>query len=366
MKSFSFILAALFGLGLPGGPLSSAAATAKVLLVAGGGDEELDGIPAAEARLKEPFGAVLDAAGNAFIVEMAQGQRVLKIDPAGRLWRYAGTGQAGGEGDGGPASKATFNGIHNAALAPNGDLYLADTWNCRVRKIDGRSQVVTTIAGNGEKGFSGDGGPAVQAKLGGAYCVALDANAENLYLADLPNVRVRKVNLATGMIQTVAGNGSKGVPPDGAQAIDAPLVDPRAVALDRAGNLYILERGGNALRVVDAQGVIRTVVNASGAKGATGDGGPALEATMNGPKYICLDLEDNVIIADAENHLVRKYLPREGKVVRVAGAGRRGAAGIGGPPEQLELNRPHGVYVHTDGALYITDSYNDRVLKITQ
>ena len=168
----------------------------------------------------------------------------------------------------------------------------------------------------------------------------------------------------TGNVQVVAGNGEKGVPADGAIATEAPLTDPRAAAADRKGNVYILERGGHALRVVGRDGKIRTVVNASGKKGAEGDGGDAIAATMNGPKHLCIDLEDNVIIADAENHLVRKYVPSTGKIVRVAGTGKKGAAGLDGPPEKCELARPHGVTVHRDGTLYITDSYNNRILKI--
>ena len=339
---------------------------ATVVLVAGGGTSNTDGVTAKEFRLKEPFGVEMDSAGRLVIVEMAQGQRVLRVEADGVLRTIAGTGTKGDTGDGGPATQAQFNGMHNLALAPNGDIYLADTWNCRIRKIDARSGIVTTVAGTGEKGYSGDGGPATQAKLGGIYCASFEPKGERLYLADLHNYRVRVLDLKTGTIQLVAGNGKRGAPADGATATDAPLSDPRAVAADRQGNVYILERGGNALRVVNAQGKIRTVVNASGKVGATGDGGPALAATMNGPKHLCIDLQDNVLIADAENHLIRKYLPREERLVRVAGTGKHGSSGVGGPPEQVALARPHGVYVHASGTLYITDSYNDRILKIVE
>lgn len=172
------------------------------------------------------------------------------------------------------------------------------------------------------------------------------------------------LDLKTNKLLLIAGNGEKGVPADGSLAVDAPLVDPRAVAVDRKGNVYILERNGNALRVVAPNGKIRTVVNASGKKGATGDGGDALQATMSGPKHLCVDLEDHVIIADAENNLVRKYVPATEKILRIAGTGKKGAAGLGGAPEQCELSRPHGVVVRADGTLFITDSYNNRILKI--
>jgi DNA-binding beta-propeller fold protein YncE len=319
---------------------------------------------AADAKLVEPFGIDFDKDGNAYVVELSGG-RVLKVNRRGNVSTLAGAlKQKGDDGDGGPAEKARFNGMHNLAVASSGDLYLADTWNRKVRKIDGKTGIVSTIAGTGQAGYSGDGGPAVKATFGGIYCVSLDPKHEKLYLADLDNRRIRVIDLATGVVSLVAGNGQKGVPGDGADARTAPLVDPRAVAADTKGNVYVLERGGHALRVVDAAGKIRTVVGASGKRGATGDGGDAASATLNGPKHLCIDREDNVIIADAENDLIRKYIPSTGKIVRVAGTGKRGAAGIGGPPEQAELARPHGVTVHADGTLYIVDSYNERVLRI--
>ncbi|MCX6854039.1 MAG: hypothetical protein NTV80_03945, partial [Verrucomicrobia bacterium] len=177
--------------------------------------------------------------------------------------------------------------------------------------------------------------------------------------------QVFELDLAKQESRVVAGNGQKGVPKDGAKATESPLVDPRAVAPDRLGNLYILERGGNALRVVDKEGLIHTVVNASGKKGGTGDGGPALEATMNGPKHLCTDADGNVLIADAESHLIRRYIPGTGKIERVAGTGQQGRAGIGGDPLKCQLSRPHGVTIHpATGDLYITDSYNNRILHI--
>jgi sugar lactone lactonase YvrE len=330
-------------------------------LVAGGGNGA-DGVPATEAKLIAPFGVDFNKAGTMFLVELT-GERALRVDRRGILSVIAGTGHRGGGGDGGPARKAEFNGMHSLAVAPDGDLYLADTWNNRVRKLDHRTGVITTVIGTGQKGFSGDGGPAVKAQFGGIYCVAFNSGGDRLYLADLDNRRVRAVDLKTGIVSTVAGNGKKGVPADGADARDAPLVDPRAVAVDAQDNVYILERSGHALRVVDAAGKIRTVAG-TGKAGASGDGGDALHATLNGPKHLCIDHQGNVIIADTENHLIRKYLPKEGKIVRVAGTGKKGTAGVGGPPLQAEFNQPHGVHVHASGELYIVDSSNNRVLKI--
>ena len=206
-------------------------------------------------------------------------------------------------------------------------------------------------------------GPAIQAQFSGIYCVALDPKGERLVLADLDNRRIRAVNLQTGLVDTLAGNGKRGKPDDGADARSAPLVDPRAVAVDAKGNIYILERSGHALRVADSTGRIRTVAG-SGKPGNSGDGGAALDASFNGPKHLCIDREDNVLIADTENHMILKYLPREAKIVRIAGTGKKGTAGLGGSPLQAELNQPHGVYVRDDGVVYIADSTNNRILKI--
>jgi DNA-binding beta-propeller fold protein YncE len=333
----------------------------KVVLMAGGGIEAT-GV-ATNCRLQAPFGLDFDQHGNLYIAEMAEGERVLRVDAEGRLSVFAGTGEKGDRGDGGAAAEAQFNGMHNLVVGPENDLFIADTWNNRVRKIDQRMRTVVAFAGTGKKGFGGDGGPATVAEFGGVYCVALDPNRENLYVADLDNRRVRAINLKSGIVTTVAGNGQKGVPSDGMDATQAPLVDPRAIALDSSGNLYILERSGHALRVVDRRSRIRTVVG-TGSKGFSGDGGAANMAALNGPKHLCVDREGNLIIADTENHAIRKYLSRDQKIVRIAGTGMPGTAGIGGPASALQLNQPHGVCVDTAGNLYIADSSNNRVLKI--
>ncbi|MBI4660142.1 MAG: hypothetical protein HY735_14985 [Verrucomicrobia bacterium] len=335
----------------------------KLILIAGGGTEA-DGAAATQVKLTSPFGVDFDRAGNMILVEMT-GHRVRRMDPNGVITIIGGNGVAGFAGDGGPARDAQFNGIHNLAIAPNDDIYLADTWNCRVRKIDGKTGIVTTVAGIGGKGFGGDGGPATNAQCGHIYCASLDPQAENLYLADLDNRRIRAVNLKKGIIRTIAGDGQKGVPQDGSDAVASPLVDPRAVAVSKDGTIWILERSGHALRAVDSQGKIRTVVG-TGQKGASGDGGDARRATLNGPKHLCFDLEGNVIIADTENHVIRKYLVKEGRIIRVAGNGNKGTSGLGGPPDLAELNQPHGVYMHRDGTLYISDSSNNRVLKVAR
>src|SRR6185436_5130815 len=213
-------------------------------------------------------------------------------------------------------------GPHNLAVLSDGDVLIGDTWNGRVRRVGMAQGVVTALPGFNV--------PAAQARAGGPYCITLNPDGTQLYISDLRRVHV--VDLKTGQARVVAGNGEKGVPADGAVATAAPLVDPRAVAPDRQGNVYILERNGHALRVVGRDGKIRTVVNAAGKKGGDGDGGDALAATMNGPKHLCIDHDDSVIIADAENNLIRRYDPKSGKITRVVGTGKKGAAGLDGPP----------------------------------
>jgi sugar lactone lactonase YvrE len=334
----------------------------RLVLVAGGGTKE-DAAPATETKLTAPFGVGFDAAGNLYLVEMEGGERVRKMGRDGVLHIIAGTGTKGFSGDGGSAREAQFNGMHSLAVLPNGDLFLADTWNQRIRYLDAKNGRVSTFAGTGAKGFSGDGGPAKQAQFGGLYCAALDPQRENLYLADLDNRRIRAINLKTGLVRTVAGNGGRGVPKNAAMAVNAPLVDPRAVAVDREGNIYVLEREGNVLRVIAPDGSIKTVVG-TGARGNSGDDGLAGDATLNGPKHLCLDRDDSVLIADTENHIIRRYTPRDGRINRVAGCGRKGAGGVPGPALEAELNQPHGVAIGPGGLVYVVDSGNHRVLRL--
>jgi len=334
-------------LGIAGSALAE-----RIVLVAGG-DKNAVNVPATEAKLQEPFGTDFDAAGNLWIIEMESGGRLLKVDSSGLLTHVAGKPKTAASGLGGPGLQVVFKGAHNLAVLPSGKILVADTFAGRLAEVDPQSGDVTD---------------SLLQKPSNAkpFCVSLDPKSGKIYTVDLSRAYV--IDVVSHTYKVLAGNGKKGVPQDGADAANAPLVDPRAIAPDHQGNVYILERGGNALRMVDRLGHIRTVVNASGKKGATGDGGPALQATLNGPKHLCVDTDDSVIIADAENNLVRRYNPKDGTMTRVAGAGgKAGVAGLGGDPKQCQLSRPHGVTVNAKtGELYITDSYNNRVLKIVK
>ena len=341
---------------------ASAPAADKLVLVAGGG-ELTDGNKAAKAKLIQPFGVDF-LEDHTYIVEMAKGERLRMINEKGEIYTLAGIeGKKGHTGDGGPGEKATFNGMHSLAIGPGG-VYLADTWNNCVRLCDPVADKVTAFAGTGEKGFSGDGGPAKDAKFGGCFCVSFDPLMRNLYITDLDNKRIRKVDMKTKIVTTVAGNGEKGVPKDGEDATKQPLVDPRAHAVDKDGNIWILERGGHALRVVDAKGKIRTVAGTGKAGMGVGKG---LEAAMNGPKHLCIDKDGSVLIADTENHRIVRFNPKDGTIALVAGTGKRGKTLGEGDPLKADFNQPHGVIVHPKtGDIYISDASNGRVLKIVR
>jgi NHL repeat len=325
----------------------------KIECVAGGGDQPLDG-PAIGARLVEPFGVAFDNRGDFYICEH-KGQRVTRVNRAGKITLSAGMGMPIG---------LAFNDPHGLVISRTQQMYVADTLNHRVVKIDLKTGAHAVIAGTGQPGFTGDGGPATQATFNGIFAIDINLAGDKLYLTDLQNRRIRQLDLKTGIVTTIAGNGQTGVPENGADAASSPLVDPRAATVDSKGNVYILERRGNALRVVNRQGKIRTLIGPAG-----GSHPPrsqrGIERELNGPKHLCVDRRDNVIIADAENHLIRKFSPKNGTIEVIAGTGEKGSHLETLDPLRAQLNRPHGVFAHSSGALYISDSYNHRVLKVT-
>jgi sugar lactone lactonase YvrE len=310
---------------------------ARIEQIAGGGDAQ-PGAPPRQLRLIEPFGVDFDASGNWYIIEFT-GNRLLKVTPKGATSLLAGS---------------ELKEPHGIAITRSGQLFIADTHHNRIGLIDLKSRALTSFAGTGEAGFSGDGGPANSAVFNGVFAIALDPRHRNLYEADLSNRRVRRVELATRTVTTIAGNGKSAVPAEGAPAAGSPLVDPRAVAADSQGNVYMMERGGIAVRRVDPFGRIKTVI-------APGQ----ITPDLNGPKHLCTDARGRVIIADAENHLVRLYDPATGQTRTIAGTGTPGIGIVPNDPLQTQLSRPHGVAIAPDGSLIITDSYNHRILRLT-
>ena len=343
--------------------ISVVAEAAKIVLVAGSGKNPPPAL-ATEVQLKGPFGVDWNSSGDLYIIEIA-GHRVMKVDSKNNLTLVGGTGAKGSSGDNANAQEATFNGMHSVIIGKDDSIYVGDTWNNRVRKIDPKTNIITAFAGTGDKAFAGDNGPATKAVFTGVFCIAFDAAKKNLIITDLENRRIRSVNLETNIVTTLAGNGKGGVPKNNSKAVDSPLVDPRAACMDAMGNLYILERGGHALRMVDKDGMIKTVVG-TGKAGNKGVGGPALSTELNGPKHLCADSDGTILIADTDNHRVLRYHPKTETTSLVAGTGKKGSAGVDGPPENVELFQPHGVQISPKGELFITDSFNNRILKIVK
>ena len=317
-----------------------------------------DGGPATDAQLNGPFGVALDNEGNLYIVDK-DGQRIRKVDSSGIITTVAGTGTAGFSGDGGPATSAQLSGPRAVALDGAGNLYIADTENHRIRKVD-TAGTITTVAGTGTRGFSGDGGSATSAGLNRPSGVAVDG-AGNLYLADKNNHRIRKVD-ASGTITTVAGTGDEGFSGDGGPATSALLNRPWAIALDRAGNLYITDIRNIRIRKVDTSGTITTVAG-TGTAGFSGDGGPATNAQLSSPMGVALDGAGNLYIVDNRNIRIRK-VDTGGTITTVAGTGAFGFSGDGGPATSAQLSGPRAVALDGAGNLYIAEFGNRRIRKV--
>jgi sugar lactone lactonase YvrE len=311
-----------------------------------------------------PFDVAFDSQGNLFLSDTFN-HRIRRIDArTGVITTVAGSGRKGFSGDGGPATRAEMNEPYGIVLDSKGNLFVADRLNRRVRRIDAGTGIITTLAGDGSRSFSGDGGPASEAGLVEPNGVALDASGARLFIADVADHRVRAVNLPTGVISTFAGTGRGRHDGDGGPAASASIFGARAVEVGPDGTVFLLERQGNTLRAVDpATGLIKTVAG-TGAKGYSGDGGPALKATFDGPKELAVDRAGNIFLVDTENHAIRRIDAKTGIVGTVAGSGQRGGEGDGGAATSARLDRPHGVAIGSDGAVYIGDTGNHRLRKV--
>ena len=306
----------------------------------------------------------VDAVGNLYIADRGN-HRVRKVNPSGIITTVAGNGNRGFSGDGGPATSASLSYPSGLTLDASGNLFIADERNRRVRKVspDG---IITTVAGGGGPGL-GDGGPATSASLVNASDVAVDA-AGNLYIADIGSNRVRKVN-PSGIISTVAGNGDFGFSGDGGPATDASLRYPSGVAVDAAGNLYIAEYGNSRVRKVNPSGIITTVAGNDN-RGFSGDGGPATSASLGDPLGVALDAAGNLYIADTLSSRIRKVNP-SGIITTVAGNDNRGFSGDGGLATSASLTLSQcfpchsGLVVDGVGNLYIADGFNDSIRKVS-
>jgi sugar lactone lactonase YvrE len=336
--------------------LSGFAQLGFIKTIAGNGRQGFsgDGGPATSAQVNEPRGVAVDAAGNLYIADYFNG-RIRKVTPAGVISTVAGGGSSLDEGV--PAISARLSIPESVAVDATGNLYITDTGHHRVRKVTSAG-LITTVAGNGTEGFSGDNGPATSAQLHFPSGVAIDA-AGNLLIADTINSRIRRVTPA-GLITTFAGNGTPGSGGDNGPATSAELLIPESLAIDADGNLYIAEY--YRVRKVTPAGLITTFVG-NGISGFSGDGGPAISAQLREAKGVAIDAAGNLYIGDSSNNRIRKVTPA-GFISTVSGNGTSGYGGDYGPAISAQLNEPYGVAVDTAGNLYIANSGSDRIRRV--
>jgi uncharacterized protein (TIGR03437 family) len=309
------------------------------------------------ANLTNPEDVAIDSNGNVFIADT--GNAVIREVTNGNISTFAGTGAVGHTGDGGKAYLATLDEPQGVAVDSSGNLYISEFGDNQIRKVT--NDVITTIAGTSVFGFGGDGGAATKAELANPWGIAVDSGG-NAYVADLWNYRIRKIS-SSGTMSTVAGNGLFSYSGDGASAAKSELDGPQGVAMDAAGNVYIADTQNNVVRRIASNGVITTFVG-TGVAGSNGDGGQAAAAQLDKPQSVAVDATGNVYIADTQNSRVR-VVTADGSINTFAGTGNGGYSGDGGQAVSAQLNQPYGLTFDASGSLYIADFNNSRVRKVT-
>jgi len=319
-----------------------------------------DGMPGlSDMQVNNPYGVVIGPDGALYFCDL-DNQVIRRLNLAtGTTTTIAGNGERGYGGDGGPATDAMLNMPHEIQFDSRGDLYIVERDNHVVRKVDMRTGIISTVAGTGEAGFSGDGGPASEAQLRAPHSIVFAPDGR-LLICDIGNHRMRRVDIETGLIETFAGTGEREPTPDGAPLAGTPLNGPRAMALDPDGNLYLALREGNAIYRIDLENETIHHVAGTGEQGYTGDGGPGREATLAGPKGLAYAADGTLYIADTENHVIRRINVATGIITTALGTGERGD-GPEPEPRRCKMNRPHGIWVDEAGALYVGDSEAHRI-----
>lgn len=344
--------------------LSSHAQQTRVHTVAGTGvagydPEGAGGTLARNARINNPYGVVVGPDAALYFCEVDSGRtRRMSLDTE-MLTTVAGDGEAAYRGDGGTALDASFAAPHEIRFDAAGNLFVVSRDSHTVRRIDRATSRVTTVAGTGAAGFSGDGGPANVAQLRQPHSIAFDA-AGDLLICDIGNSRLRRVDMSSGVISTLSGTGERVATPDVAPLTGTALLGPRSIDTDPGGKAYLVLREGNAVFELDIANDRLRRIAGTGERGYSGDGGAALDATFNGPKGIAYSAQDHCLyIVDTENHVIRRMSLGSGIIDTVLGNGERGD-GPDGDPLRCRMNRPHGVFVHA-GLLYVSDSESHRI-----
>ena len=350
--------------GLSGNDEEKQSRAGRVVTIAGNGKDipaSPDGI-GIRTSLSQPFGVSTGPDGALYICEV--GSHVIRrLDlTTGELTTVAGCGRKGYSGDGGPAKQAELNEPYEVRFDRDGNMLFVEMQNHLVRKVDRATSVISTIAGTGKAGFSGDGGPATKAQLNQPHSITLD-NDGRLCICDIKNHRIRTVDPSTGFISTYAGTGGTSRTPDGAPLDGTALNGPRALDFDGDHSFYLALREGNAIFRIDVKTRTLHHLAGTGRSGYSGDGGPAKDAQLAGPKGVSHSNTGDLYFADTESHTIRVLRASSGIVETVIGNGESGD-GPDGEPLQCRLNRPHGVYVSADGWLYVGDSSNHRVRRI--
>ena len=317
-----------------------------------------DGGSASAAQLNNPFAIARGPDGALYICDV-ENHRIRRVSADGTISTFAGSGARGYSGDGGAATAAALNEPYEMAWNRAGNLFFVERMNHCVRRVEAKTGVISTVAGNGKAGFAGDGGAAKEAQFNQPHSLAFDP-AGDLYVCDILNHRVRRIDMKTGAISTWCGTGEKAIPPDDSPISGSPVNGPRALAFSPDGKCYLALREGNALLLLDPKNNTLKRVAGTGKSGFTGNGGPALQATLSGPKCVGLDAEGNVYLADAESHSIRYLDVKTGAIELLIGNGMKGD-GPDGDPLGCHLARPHGVFVDRDGSIFIGDSENHRV-----
>ena len=356
-RSISLVVVPVMFCFLTTGPALS---QGNIATIAGNGSQAFsgDGGLAASAGLNHPRGLAVDSSGNVYISDV-DNHRIRRVSPSGMISTIAGNGATGDSGDGGQAVNASLSDVTGLALDDAGNLYIADAGNRRVRKVT-PSGIISTVAGTGVQGFSGDGGPATNAQLNRPTSVLFSAG--NLYIADSSNQRIRKVS-SNGTITTLAGNGVAGFSGDGGFGTSASLDFPLGIAMDSAGALYVADGNNNRIRRVSPNGVITTAAG-DGVGRFAGEQVPATSASLNIPEGVAVDGAGNLLIADSGNNRIRK-IDSSGLISTVAGTGVDGFSGDGGPATQAMLSLPWGLTTNAAGSIYIADRVNNRVRMVS-